>query len=152
MHLIIHLLVEYFLISYPVSITEPFSVLTKSPQRTFTRHPSLFSPAGQLLNGPPGFRFAANQTGLKWAGKWIYTLLLFFFFLSLCYLQQTTHGWIKKASDLSLLLIKHRKWARIPSLCLGALSPLSPRHVNYICYQPRWWLIRYSCLLTMTSW
>lgn len=75
------------------------------------------------------------------------------------YLQQTSPGWIKKkkkASDLSFLLIKRRKWARTPSLCLNALPRcLPPRelwHVNYICYQPRWWLIRYSCLLTMTSW
>lgn len=39
--LIIHLLIECFLISYQVSITEPFGFLTMSAQSTFT-HPFAF--------------------------------------------------------------------------------------------------------------
>lgn len=136
--------VEYFLISYRVSITESF----RSPETIHPRtllHPRALT--GQLFR--TGCLKYANRLGLKWAGKLNYTLY-----------SKPPLGWIKekkkKSSVLSFILIKRRKWPGMPSLCLHALSPRPPlgelQRVNYSSYQPRWWLICCSCLLTMTSW
>lgn len=57
MHLIIHLLLEYLMISYQVSITEPFSWLTMTAQSTFT-HPFAFT--------------LTDQRAFKhWVGFWL---------------------------------------------------------------------------------
>lgn len=149
MHPIIHILIRSLLRFYRSSITEPFSFLTMSARTAFR---GISSSSACVLTDQTtsqdwllysGCLKYAHQTGLKWAGEVIYSDL--------------SAGWFeKRASDLLFLLIRHGKWARMPSLCLNALARCFPlrelRHVNYICYQPRWWLIRYSCLLTMTSW
>lgn len=155
MHLIIHLLIEYFLISYQISITEPFSLLIIGcsayihiPFCFYSHWPQHYQRLTFTL------RFAALhelnlQTNWVKVGRQIN--LHPPFFSAICSRMNK-----KNSSDLLFLLIKHRKWARIPSLCLNALTRCLPlrelQHVNYICYQPRWWLIRYFCLLTMTSW
>lgn len=141
-YLIIHLRAEYFMIFfYQLSITEPFSLLTMSAQSTFDQN--IFS-AGWAT-----FWELNMQAAEAKAGRGIkFTPLLFLLFAAG---QMKRPRWFIFLSDLTQE-IRQNTFSLPQCTHTRCLPPRELQHVNYICYQPRWWLICYFCLLTMTSW